>query len=674
MAHSLRTRNNQCFSSATAETHLSAHATQSCILDATIADLDEVSPVMTTGAQQVRLGPVETLRLLLPYVLRNLREQLRAIWFIVVYLLLFQILVLGLPVVHAAMIGIGIGIVALGLMFFMEGLRLGLMPLGETIGAVLPRHSSLGVILGFAFLLGLGATFAEPAIAVLRSAGAGVHPEQSPLLYSLLNDFSAQLVAVVGVGVGLAVVLGVLRFFLNWSLKTLVLPLVTLLCIITLYAHNHGALQPVLGLAWDCGAVTTGPVTVPLVLALGIGVCRIIGDGDSGHAGFGIVTLASLFPVLAVMLLGIWHVERQDYYGQPHYAGTLLSAAADSADRSGSGAAHIADTPVAASGFDVTDLETLLAQGRPPADYRLRFQGGEPVLVDGRIELRGATLVLEKGRERQARLLDGQNWDPALALRDEIAAGISGALRAVLPLCLFLLLTLRLILPEPLRNRNEIMIGIGFALVGMGLFLLGIRLGLTPLGSQLGSNVPLSFAALTPWGGEGLLPPLFESTTLGKLVAAVFAFFLGYGATLAEPALNALGATVEKITVGAFRKSLLMQTVAIGVGAGIALGVVKIAFNIPLEFLLIPPYVLLLLLTAISSEEFVNFGWDSAGVTTGPITVPLVLAMGLGIGANVPGVTDGFGVLALASVGPIISVLSVGLLVTRARRAEQLSV
>ncbi|MFT5170670.1 MAG: hypothetical protein ACI9BD_000439, partial [Candidatus Marinamargulisbacteria bacterium] len=88
-------------------------------------------------------------------------------------------------------------------------------------------------------------------------------------------------------------------------------------------------------------------------------------------------------------------------------------------------------------------------------------------------------------------------------------------------------------------------------------------------------------------------------------------------------------------------------------------------YNLPLEYFLLPPYLLLIFLTIFSSEQFVNFGWDSAGVTTGPITVPLVLAMGLGIGANVPGVTDGFGVLSLASVGPIISVLTVGLIVSK---------
>ncbi|MBX2857718.1 MAG: DUF1538 domain-containing protein, partial [Cellvibrionaceae bacterium] len=101
---------------------------------------------------------------------------------------------------------------------------------------------------------------------------------------------------------------------------------------------------------------------------------------------------------------------------------------------------------------------------------------------------------------------------------------------------------------------------------------------------------------------------------------------------------------------------------------GIAAGVTKIAFNLSLVHLLLPPYMLLLLLTWLSSEEFVNFGWDSAGVTTGPITVPLVLAMGLGVGSAVPGVSDGFGILALASAGPIITVLGVGLIVARVNR------
>jgi hypothetical protein len=204
----------------------------------------------------------------------------------------------------------------------------------------------------------------------------------------------------------------------------------------------------------------------------------------------------------------------------------------------------------------------------------------------------------------------------------------------------------------------------------MGLFNLGIALGLTPLGEQLGGNVVSSFAAIEPWAAEGFVDPMFASSNMGKALAILFGFILGYGATLAEPALNALGSTVEKITVGAFKKSLLMQTVATGVALGISTGVAKIAFNLDLWYLLVPPYIILMLITYLSSEEFVNFGWDSAGVTTGPITVPLVLAMGLGIGSKT-GAIDGFGVLALASIGPIITVLTVGLIVRKKPKPDE---
>jgi len=125
---------------------------------------------------------------------------------------------------------------------------------------------------------------------------------------------------------------------------------------------------------------------------------------------------------------------------------------------------------------------------------------------------------------------------------------------------------------------------------------------------------------------------------------------------------------VEDVTVGAFRKSSLIQAVAIGVGTGISLGITQIIWNIPLFWLLCPLYLVLFFITKFSTEEFVSIGWDSAGVTTGPITVPLVLSMGLGIGSQV-GVEQGFGILATASVCPIISVLSMGLVVNYRRRA-----
>jgi hypothetical protein len=191
----------------------------------------------------------------------------------------------------------------------------------------------------------------------------------------------------------------------------------------------------------------------------------------------------------------------------------------------------------------------------------------------------------------------------------------------------------------------------------MIVFNLGLTYGLAKLGDQSGGLVPAAFAQIETVKSS----PLY-ALEVGLFIAGAFAWILGFGATLAEPALNTLGMTVQNLTNGAFRKSMLMYAVSFGVGCGIAIGVFKIVFSIPIAYLLIPGYVVAVVLTVLSSEEFVNVAWDSAGVTTGPITVPLVLAVGLGFG-NAIGAIDGFGILAMASIGPIISVLATGIYV-----------
>jgi len=233
----------------------------------------------------------------------------------------------------------------------------------------------------------------------------------------------------------------------------------------------------------------------------------------------------------------------------------------------------------------------------------------------------------------------------------EVVLGI----RAIVPLVLFLVFVMMVILREKIRHIGEIMYGITLCVIGMIIFSVGLSYGLSKLGEQSGGLVPAAFSHLEFVTGS----PLY-SYTVGVGVALIFAWILGFGATLAEPALNALGTTVENLTNGAFRKKLLMYAVSLGVGTGIAVGVLKIVYSIPIAYLVIPGYVIAIVLTIISSEEFVNVAWDSAGVTTGPITVPLVLAMGLGFG-NAVGAVEGFGILSMASIGPIISVLITGL-------------
>lgn len=114
-----------------------------------------------------------------------------------------------------------------------------------------------------------------------------------------------------------------------------------------------------------------------------------------------------------------------------------------------------------------------------------------------------------------------------------------------------------------------------------------------------------------------------------------------------------------------------MIAVSIGVGLGIGVGVSKIVFDLPLAWLLIPSYLFAVLLTLFSTESYVNVAWDSAGVTTGPITVPLVLALGLGLSDAVNAI-EGFGILSMASIGPIITVLLTGLWVEYRARTRKI--
>jgi len=184
---------------------------------------------------------------------------------------------------------------------------------------------------------------------------------------------------------------------------------------------------------------------------------------------------------------------------------------------------------------------------------------------------------------------------------------------------------------------------------------LGLTYGLSKLGGNAGGLLPASFMEVS-----GMSQSPIYVYAVGLTLSLAFAWILGFGATLAEPALNALGITTERLTNGVFRKKTLINAVSIGVGCGIAIGLAKLIFDLPLAWLLLPGYLLALVLTFFSSEEFVNVAWDSAGVTTGPITVPLVLAMGLGFG-NATHAIEGFGILCMASIGPIITVMITGL-------------
>jgi len=551
--------------------------------------LDKNGKEIPMKPEKMQLAGSDIYNLLQPYISVRFMEQVNAVVPLAVYLALFQILVLQRTVTGSMEITAGLVAVIIGLMVFMEGLKLGLMPFGDIIGNTLPKKLPLVGVLIIAGLLGIGVTYAEPAIGTLKIAGALVDPEKAPLLYYALMVQTETTVLLVGFGVGLAAVIGSMRFLYGWSLKPLIYLSLIPCTVLTAICALNPNLSSIIGLAWDCGAVTTGPVTVPLVLALGIGIASSGGKGDSSLSGFGIVTLASLFPIIAVLCLGVYF------------------------------------------GYTVSP-EDMKAANMVVYEAAKNATGGE-----------------------------ASAWDKILM------GPIKDGVQAIVPLVIFLAFVLFAILRSKLPNAFIIVWGLLLTVVGMCVFNIGLLYGLSSLGDQAGSLIPGAFQEITI--PDRLLSPGENATygnlygpVWGSIIALVFAFLLGFGATLAEPALNALGLTVQNMTNGSFKKSMLMYAVAGGVSAGITLGVAKLIFDFNLLYILIPGYIIGLILTVLSTEEFVNIGWDSAGVTTGPVTVPLVLAMGLGLGGAVQAV-EGFGILAAASIAPIVAVLALGVYV-----------
>ena len=537
-----------------------------------------LAPIVDGSGQKpgkISLNFNQAIELLAPYCGIRIIEQLKAVAPLAAYLMLFQLLVLRHPVDSAMTLCFGLIAVVIGLAVFMEGLSTGLMPFGNIIGDNLPKKASMFVVLVIIGILGVGVTFAEPAIGALQAFGSSVDVMKAPYLYELLNNWALPLVLMVGAGVGIAAILGTVRFVRGWSLKPMIYCAIFPVFLLTIYAWFDPNLRSVLGLAWDCGAVTTGPVTVPLVLSLGIGIANAAGKGGSSLSGFGVVTMASLFPILAVLILAIF------------------------------------------VSFAVTPDEIIAAA-----------KTAGSVVVD-----------------------QSSIWDQTPLV--EIVLGV----RAILPLVLFLMFVLFVVLKSTLPNKMVTVYGLTLSILGMCIFNIGLTYGLGAIGSQTGGVLPAAFMEI----------PVSESSPIFNLVTGLsivigFAFILGFGATLAEPALNALGLTVQELTNGAFKKSMLMYSVAGGVAVGIALGVSKLVLGFDLMKVLLPLYLLGLVLTVFSTEEFVNVAWDSAGVTTGPVTVPLVLAMGLGLG-NAVSAIDGFGILSLASICPIVAVLTMGLVI-----------
>jgi len=222
---------------------------------------------------------------------------------IIVVVVFFQSVVIRQPFPQIGEIIFGFLFVIFGLMLFVEGLKIGLFPIGEAMAYALAKKGSLIWLLIFSFVLGFSTTIAEPALiavakeAAIISSGAGLIENTQKQM-----DFYAMgLRLTVAFSVGLAIVIGVLRILKGWPLYYLIIGGYVLVMLMTIIAPEE-----IIGLAYDAGGVTTSTITVPLITALGVGLASVIKGRSPLTDGFGLIAFASLLPMIFVMAYGIF--------------------------------------------------------------------------------------------------------------------------------------------------------------------------------------------------------------------------------------------------------------------------------------------------------------------------------------------------------------------------------
>jgi len=235
-----------------------------------------------------------------------------------------------------------------------------------------------------------------------------------------------------------------------------------------------------------------------------------------------------------------------------------------------------------------------------------------------------------------------------------LSAALLSACRDLAPIIAVIAIFQILVLRQPLPELFSILSGLVLIIVGLAFFVIGLDIGLFPLGETLAEE----------FARKGSLPWLL-----------LFAFTLGFGTTVAEPALIAVTREGAKAAAEAglidtsaevIRRYALhvRLTVALSVGIAIVLGVLRILKGWPLPILIVGGYILVMLMTLVAPKEIVGLAYDLGGVTTSTVTVPLVTALGVGLARSIRGrdpLTDGFGLIALASLTPMIFVMAFGL-------------
>ena len=435
---------------------------------------------------------------------------------------------------------VGAVLLVLGIGLFNLGADLAMTPMGTNVGSGLSRQKKLGLLLAVCFVMGMLITIAEPDLQVLATQVSAV-----------MNG--TLLIYAVGIGVGAFLVIAALRIVFRQSLGTLLMLFYMLMFALALLLAVNGKLD-FLPMSFDSGGVTTGPITVPFIMALGVGISSVLGDPRSKDNSFGLVALCSVGPIVAVLLLSVFSSGNLTY--------------------------EVPDYTVSA---DVVGAFT----------------------------------------------------HTAIHTCKEVFIAL-GMIVAFFLICQVMFLKL------PAKRLQKIAVGVVLTFLGLVLFLTGVNVGFMPIGYKLGYELAKQSGAFLI--GFGLVT--------GVLVV------------LAEPAIHVLNQQVEDVTGGIVSKKSMITGLCIGVGAAIALSMVRIVYDFSLVYYIIPGYFISLALSLFVPKVYTAIAFDSGGVASGPMTSGFILPFAVGATVALQGseavLRDAFGVVALVAMAPLITIQLLG--------------
>ncbi len=457
---------------------------------------------------------------------------------LIVLLLCFTIVPIESGTFLAFIVGAVFVVVGMGL--FTLGADTAMTPIGEYVGTTVMKTKKLWLIIPICFIVGVMITIAEPDLQVLATQ-----------LENAVNRWS--LILAVGAGVGVFLVIAFLRVVLKIKMSVLLI-----VCYVAVFVLSFFVPQTFVPLAFDSGGVTTGPMSVPFIIAIGTGVASMRSDDSAETDGFGFTALCSVGPIIAVMILGI---ILQPENIEP--VSNTIQKIDDSKDLLG---AYLTSFP-----HYLKEVAIALA---PIVGFFLIFQ------------------------------LFGQKLS---------------------------------------KERNiRIFIGVLYTYVGLVFFLMGVNVGFLPVGSYLGEII-------------GTKSYSWIIVPLGMLI--------GFFVVAAEPAVHVLTKQVYEITNGAIPKKALSISLMLGVACSVGLAMLRILLHIPIMYFLIPGYLIALVLTFFVPDIFTSIAFDSGGVASGAMTASFLLPLALGLCGAVGGniATEGFGVVAMVAMTPLIAIQILGL-------------